>query len=102
MFAYIQNRVIAESWNRGITVRNVLPTLLNHIALADTWSVRDTRSIAFSIIFFFAALAPSYLGRKNLLKIKLADREEYPLLALFGLVAVFGYLIHFTCIRYSA
>jgi hypothetical protein len=86
---YIQNRVIAESWNRGITVRNFLPTLLKHIALADTWPERDTRSVAFSITFFVAAIAVGYLGRKILLKRRLSQTESS--MFIVSLVAVFGF-----------
>ena len=87
---YLQNRVIAESWNRGITVRNALPKLLEHIVLADTWPVRDTRSIAFSIIFSVAVIVLGYLGWKILLKRKLSRTENSMLIV--SLVAVFGYL----------
>jgi hypothetical protein len=72
---YIQNRVIAESWNRGVTVRNFLPTLLKHIALADTWPEPDTR---FGRLVFAAAIAVGYLGAEDPAEEKtVADRDQY-------------------------
>lgn len=88
---YIQNRVIAESWNRGITVRNFLPTLLKHIVLADTWPHRDSRSICFSIVFLIACIAVAYLVYSVVLLKRRPSRIDNTL-ALVSLVTLFGYL----------
>ncbi len=88
---YIQNRVIAESWDRGVTLLNFLPRLLNHIVLADTWPIRDSRSICFSVVFCVALVAVCYLVRKVFLLKKGLSKTENTLV-LVSLVTLCGYL----------
>lgn len=88
---YIQNRVIAEAWSRGVTVWNILPSLFKYIIFADTWPQRDSRSICFSIIFFFALIVVCHVGTKIFSYKKDLSRTDSAIL-IVSLAALCGYL----------
>jgi hypothetical protein len=87
---FIQNKVIAEAWSRGITVWNFLPTLLKNVLTADTFLHRDLRSFFFTVLFFSALIITCHiLLRSFTQKRALTDTEKS--LVLVGLVALCGY-----------
>lgn len=88
---YVQNRVIADAWSRGITLRNALPSLVEHILLFKTWPQRDTRSLCFLLVFLVCLGTSLRLASRIFEKHPECSKRESHL-TLFCLTALFGYL----------